>query len=144
MTINLLTTENITVEMENQMVKLFKQLNPGLQLNPLAKIMEKKNQLSLVYCQEGDQIIGMASMCTYNVFSGSKGIVEDVVVDTAYRGRGLGRQLMEKLLTIAEQKGLTEVLLFTGNHRQSAIRLYTKLGFEKSQSGMYRLKLDQN
>ena len=142
MTIKRLTPEDLTTEMENQMVKLFKQLNPDLQLNPLAKIMEKQDQLSLVYCQEGDQIIGMAAMCSYHVLSGSKGMVEDVVVDTTYRGQGLGRKLMEQLLHIAEQKGLTEVLLFTGNHRRSAIRLYTKLGFVKAESGMYRLRFN--
>lgn len=144
MTIKLLTPEDLTADMENQMVKLFKQLNPDLTLNPLAKVMEKKDQLSLVYCQEGDQIIGMASMVTYSVLSGSKGLVEDVVVDVNARGKGLGRKLMGKLLSIAEQKGLTEVLLFTGNHRQPAIRLYQKLGFEKSQSGMYRFKMNQS
>ena len=140
MTIKPLTPEDLTAEMENQMVELFKQLNPDLKLNPLAKIMEKQDQLSLVYCQEGDQIIGMASMCSYHVLSGSKGMVEDVVVDVNARGKGLGRKLMEKLLQIAEQKGLTEVLLFTGNHRQSAIGLYTKLGFAKSESGLYRFR----
>nr|WP_299170616.1 GNAT family N-acetyltransferase [uncultured Allomuricauda sp.] len=143
MTIKLLTPEDVTANMENQMINLFKQLNPDLQLNPLAKIMAKRDQLSLVYCQEGDQIIGMAAMCSYHVLSGSKAMVEDVVVDVNARGKGLGRKLMEKLLQIAEQKGLTEVLLFTGNHRQSAIRLYTKLGFVKSESGMYRIKLNQ-
>ncbi|WP_422861743.1 GNAT family N-acetyltransferase [Flagellimonas sp. W118] len=143
MTIKLLTPEDVTANMENQMINLFKQLNPDLQLNPLAKIMAKRDQLSLVYCLEGSQIIGMASMVTYSVLSGSKGLVEDVVVDVNARGKGLGRKLMEELLSIAEQKGLTEVLLFTGNHRQSAIRLYTKLGFVKSESGMYRIKLNQ-
>ncbi|MGW9684305.1 N-acetyltransferase family protein [Flagellimonas sp. 2504JD1-5] len=141
MTIKHLTPEDLTVDMENQMVKLFKQLNPDIKLNPLAKIMAKPDQLSLVYCQEGDQIIGMAAMVTYSVLSGSKGLVEDVVVDVNARGKGLGRKLMEELLDIAEQNGLSEVLLFTGNHRQSAIRLYTKLGFAKSESGMYRLRL---
>ncbi|MEX0314303.1 MAG: N-acetyltransferase family protein [Allomuricauda sp.] len=144
MTIKHLTPEDLTADMENQMVKLFKQLNPDLQLNRLAKIMAKPDQLSLVYCQEGDQIIGMASMVTYSVLSGSKGMVEDVVVDVNARGKGLGRKLMEELLQIAEQKGLTEVLLFSGNHRQSAIRLYTKLGFVKSESGLYRLRFNQS
>lgn len=143
MTIKLLTPEDLTADMEEQMVKLFKQLNPDIKLNLLAKIMEKPDQLSLVYCQEGDQIIGMASMITYSVLSGSKGLVEDVVVDVNARGKGLGRKLMEELLYIAEQKGLKEVLLFTGNHRQPAIRLYQKLGFEKSPSGKYRLRINQ-
>lgn len=143
MTIKLLAPEDLTADLENQMVNLFKQLNPDLKLNPLVKIMKKPDQLNLVYCQEGSQIIGMASMVTYSVLSGSKGLVEDVVVDVNARGKGLGRKLMEELLSIAEQKGLTEVLLFTGNHRQPAIRLYQKLGFVKSESGMYRIKLNQ-
>nr|WP_298924024.1 GNAT family N-acetyltransferase [uncultured Allomuricauda sp.] len=143
MTINILTSDDFTTDMENQMVHLFRQLNPDLKLNPLAKILANKDQLSLVYCQEGDQIIGMASMATYSVLSGSKGWVEDVVVDVNARGKGIGRKLMEKLLSIAQQKQLTEVLLFTGNRRESAIRLYKKLGFEGSQSGMYRLKINR-
>lgn len=143
MTIKLLIPADLTADMEQQMIQLFRQLNPDLKLNPLAKILEKEDQLSLVYYQEGGKIIGMASMCTYIVLSGSKGIVEDVVVDVNARGKGLGRQLMEKLLDIAKKKDLSEVLLFTGNHRQSAIRLYTKLGFVKSESGMYRFKFNQ-
>lgn len=140
MTIKLLNPEDLTADLENQMVNLFKQLNPDLKRNPLAKIMAKPDQLSLVYCQEDDQITGMAAMVSYHVLSGSKGMVEDVVVDAAYRGQGHGRKLMEKLLQIAEQKGLNEVLLFSGNHRQAAIQLYTKLGFVKSESGLYRLR----
>lgn len=144
MTINILTSKDLTANMESQMVNLFRQLNPDLKLNPLAKILANTEQLSLVYCQEGAQIIGMASMCTYSVLSGSKGWVEDVVVDINSRGKGIGRKLMEKLLSIAQQKNLTEVLLFTGNHRESAIHLYQKLGFVASESGMYRLKINQN
>lgn len=144
MTINILSPEDLTAKMESQMIQLFRQLNPDLKLNPLPKIIKKQDQLSLVYCQEGDQIIGMASMATYSVLSGSKGWVEDVVVDVNSRGKGIGRKLMEKLLHIAQQKELTEVLLFTGNHRESAIRLYQKLGFVVSESGMYRLKINQN
>ncbi len=144
MTIKLLTPADLTTDMENQMIYLFRQLNPDLKLNPLAKILEKKDQLSLVYFQEDGKIIGMASMATYSVLSGSKGMVEDVVVDANARGKGIGRQLMEKLLHIAEQKGLSEVLLFTGNHRESAIRLYQKLGFVASQSGLYRFRLNQH
>nr|WP_299386897.1 GNAT family N-acetyltransferase [Allomuricauda sp.] len=143
MNITTLNPTDYSPEIEAQLIQLFRQLNPDLKLNPLAKILEKKDQLSLVYCQEGDRIIGMASMCTYHVLSGSKGMVEDVVVDINARGKGLGRQLMEKLLDIAQQKGLAEVLLFTGNHRQSAIHLYTKLGFVKSESGLYRYRLGE-
>ncbi len=79
-------------------------------------------------------------MAVYRVISGSKGWIEDVVVDKDYRGMGIGRKLIEKLLAISIEQQLIEVLLFTEEHRTSAIELYEKLGFNKRDSNIYILK----
>jgi phosphinothricin acetyltransferase len=83
----------------------------------------------------------MALMCTYKVISGHKGWVEDVVVDGKMWGQGIGKKLMEKLLEAAHEKGVSEVLLFSADHRRAAISLYTQLGFQRKNSGLYTLRV---
>lgn len=78
-------------------------------------------------------------MAVYKVISGNKGWIEDVIVDQKYRGMGIGMKLIEKLLSISNEQKLSEVLLFTEEHRTSAISLYEKLGFIKKKSSIYRL-----
>ena len=78
----------------------------------------------MAVCREHDHIIGIALLATYIVISGHRGMVEDVVVDSAHRGKGIGRKLMEKVLEEAKNKNLDEILLFTGHHRLPAINLY--------------------
>ncbi|MFM8744529.1 MAG: N-acetyltransferase family protein, partial [Cytophagales bacterium] len=83
------------------------------------------------------EIVGIATMCNYRVISGNKGWIEDVVVDAAARGKGVGLKMVEKLIEIAKEKGLSEVLLFTEQHRAAAISLYGKLGFTAKDSQIY-------
>jgi N-acetylglutamate synthase-like GNAT family acetyltransferase len=51
----------------------------------------------------------------------------DVVVDTAYRGRGLGLWFMERVLDAPELQGLRRITLLT----RDAESLYLRLGFER-------------
>ena len=91
-------------------------------------------------CKVDESLAGMALLSTYKVISGYRGLVEDVIVDTAQRGNGIGRKLMERLLEEGKKLGLNEILLFTGHHRKPAITLYTNLGFVLKDSGLYHLK----
>jgi phosphinothricin acetyltransferase len=49
---------------------------------------------------------------------------------------------VEKLIGLAEEKGVSDIFLFTETHRQVAIRLYEQLGFEIRHSNIYTLKLN--
>lgn len=120
---------------------MFNQLNDRLKQLPLPNIYED-NSIIFIACFDGDKLIGMASMALYKVISGYKGMVEDVVVDNTYRGKGIGRKLMEKLLAKAKERDLNEILLFSGHHRTAAINLYKSLGFVKKDSGLYRMVLE--
>ncbi len=83
------------------------------------------------------KIIGIALMCTYKVISGNKGWIEDVVVDSASRGKGIGRKLINLLVEVGEEKELSEILLFTEDHRVAAINLYSSVGFKLKDSKIY-------
>lgn len=140
MKIEILKKEAINSDFKNQISELFKQLSPNKRQIELSEILESKNPITLVYCIENDTIIGIAAMCTYKVISGSKGWIEDVVVDENSRGKSVGQKLIEKLLETAKENNLSEVLLFTEDHRIPAINLYNKLGFKQKESRIFVFK----
>lgn len=55
--------------------------------------------------------------------------VKKVIVDVAYRGRGISRLLMVELESVARALGATSFVLQTGDQQPSAISLYESLGY---------------
>ena len=51
-------------------------------------------------------------------------------LNRAFRGKGLGRQLMEKTVTDARRLGYKSVVLDSMSQYEDALRLYRKLGFK--------------
>jgi len=92
-------------------------------------------------CKKNMPIIGMASIIIYEIPTGKKGVIEDVVVDEKYRGQGLGRQLTQKLIDIAKQNYAKYIDLTSSPSRIAANELYKKMGFEKRETNVYRIKL---
>lgn len=56
------------------------------------------------------------------------------VVDGAARGRGIGHDAMNLVLSLAKSSGLSEIYLIVKASNRNAIRLYEKLGFKLTQS----------
>lgn len=130
--------ENVKMQIQN----LFNQLNSNIVQLSLEELIDGGNKLILAICKNEENIIGMATLVTYKAISGHKGMIEDVVVVESQRGKGIGRKLMEKLIEEGEKRQLTEILLFSGHHRQAAINLYQSLGFTLKNSGLYRLQFE--
>ena len=141
MEISMLKEQDITDQLQSQVTALYKQLNADNIQRPLKEILDEGNKVHFAICTINDQLAGMALLATYKVISGHRGMVEDVVVDPAHRGKGIGRKLMEKLLEEGRELGLDGIMLFSGHHRTAAISLYESLGFTKRESGLYNLKL---
>ena len=137
MTIQLLTTNEVTAALQLQLTELYKQLNAELTQLDLSTVLSDYKTTDVVICMDGNVLTGIAMMAKYKVVSGHKGMIEDVVVSSEYRGKGIGRKLMEKLLEQAEKENLNDVLLFSGHHRTAAIALYKSLGFKLKNSGLY-------
>ncbi|WP_449386857.1 GNAT family N-acetyltransferase [Chryseobacterium lineare] len=140
MRIEVLNKSSLTANLQDQVCTLFKQLSPNKKQVKLDEILIETNPVTLVGCFIGNRIVGIASMAIYKVISGNKGWIEDVIVDENYRGMGIGLKLIEKLLSISNEKQLNEVLLFTEEHRTPAISLYEKLGFSRKESNIYILR----
>ena len=69
------------------------------------------------------------------------GHIEDVIVDPAYRGRGLATKLLNHVISAAREQNLSRLELFTTNNNHAARRMYEKLGFS-SDSVYYELPLN--
>lgn len=60
----------------------------------------------LVAAAEDGRIVGLLSVALYDVPSGRKAWIEDVVVDAATRGRGIGEALVREALALARREGV--------------------------------------
>ena len=64
--------------------------------------------------------------------------IEDVVVDSSVRGRGVGEALTEEAVRIAQARGARTIDLTSRRSRQAAHRLYEKVGFAVRDTSVYR------
>ncbi|MDO8522285.1 MAG: GNAT family N-acetyltransferase [bacterium] len=106
----------------------------------LKSVLKDTNTLVLV-AKDGVHIIGMAMLCITARIGRRTGQVEDVVVLDGYRGKGLGKQLMNKLIELARKNKLKAVYLTSRPARVAANALYQKIGFERKETNAYCLKL---
>jgi ribosomal protein S18 acetylase RimI-like enzyme len=64
--------------------------------------------------------------------------IEDVVVDEAARGQGVGEALNRVALAHAAAQGASTVDLTSRPSRAAANRLYGRLGFARRETNVYR------
>ncbi len=63
-------------------------------------------------------------------------VVEDLIVDGAHRGQGIGGSLMRELERLASESGCSYVILVTESDRKDARRFYASMGYgEKTHRG---------
>lgn len=87
-------------------------------------------------------IVGMLVLVLFRLPTGMRAWIEDVVVDTAARGRGVGEALNREALRRAAEAGARSVDLTSRPSRDAAVRLYERLGFERRDTGVYRRRGD--
>ena len=80
----------------------------------------------------------MLTLVVFPIPTGVRAWIEDVVVTTAARGRGVGELLNREALRLAAQLGARSVDLTSRPSREAANRLYAKLGFERRETNVYR------
>jgi ribosomal protein S18 acetylase RimI-like enzyme len=91
--------------------------------------------------QRGHQIVGSMCLAMFRIPTGLRAWIEDVVVDEAARGRGVGEKLNRRALELAAAAGATTVDLTSRPSREAANRLYQRMGFERRETNVYRITL---
>jgi ribosomal protein S18 acetylase RimI-like enzyme len=141
--------ESVTA-VDQELVEAFELLIPQLSSsNPpppaedLQAIVDDADSVLLIARDDLDdgRIVGSLTLAMFRIPTGYRAWIEDVVVDTAVRGRGIGDKLNRVALDLARDAGATTVDLTSRPSREAANRLYKRIGFEQRETNVYRFKL---
>lgn len=93
-----------------------------------------------LFAYEGEDgaILGMLTLATFIIPTGTRAWIEDVVVDARVRGQGAGAALVEAACAYAKRIGAKTVDLTSRPSREAANRLYRRCGFERRETNVYR------
>jgi GNAT superfamily N-acetyltransferase len=93
----------------------------------------------LIVADDGGAVVGTCQL-TFTPSLSRRGAermtIEAVRVDSALRGRGVGRSMMQWALDRARERGCRLAQLTTDKRRSQAHRFYASLGFTASHEGM--------
>ena len=98
---------------------------------------------ALYVAERAGRIVGTLTLAWYDAPSGRKAWIEDVVVDTAYRGRGFGRMLVEHAVEYARQWAPVTLMLTSRPSRTEANALYRTAGFGLKTTNVYRMDITE-
>jgi GNAT superfamily N-acetyltransferase len=143
---------NITIlkEVTDEIVEAFQRLVPQLSTTAAAPTRAEIQDMvdsdcSIVFIardpDEQGPIIGSLTLIVFRVPTGVRAWIEDVIVDQAARGKGLGEALTRAALDEARRRGTKTVDLTSRPSREAANRLYLRVGFVQRQSNLYRYDL---
>ena len=107
----------------------------------LGSQLDKKDVIVLV-AEGNGEVLGYAyaSVEGYDYMSlrGPAGVLNDIVVDPAHRGQGIGRKLLDAAMAALELRGAPRVVLSTAERNEPAQRLFAKAGFRRTMIEMTR------
>jgi ribosomal protein S18 acetylase RimI-like enzyme len=111
-----------------------------LSMDHLDKVLSNPQTVVLVI-RDNKKIIGTGTLIWNSILTDKFAFLEDVVVDEAYRGQGLGENLTRELIEVGRSVGVRTIALTSRPTRIAANRLYPKLGFNIKQTNYYELDL---
>jgi ribosomal protein S18 acetylase RimI-like enzyme len=127
-----------TQELVETIDRLLPQLTEARTPPTLAQLQNVVSSQTLLVARDDDgRILGTLTFVLYRVASGVKGRIEDVIVDESARGQGVGETLVREGMRLANEAGVLMLELTSMPYRQSANRLYKRLGFVRKPTNVY-------
>jgi ribosomal protein S18 acetylase RimI-like enzyme len=114
---------------------------PPLEIADLERIVSS-SAINLFVATDGDVVVGSLTLAIFPIPTGLRAWIEDVVVDGTARGVGVGEALTNAAIDEARRRGARSLDLTTRPSRESANRLYRKLGFEMRETNVYRFLVE--
>ncbi len=104
------------------------------QLRGLQQILAAPALGRLFVVRADGRVIGMANalISVSTALGSAVALLEDVIVQREYRGRGLGRRLVEQVCAWAKSQGMVRVTLLADKDNSAALAFYETLGFAPS------------
>lgn len=127
-------------ELVDAMARLIPQLSrssPPPDADALGAIVDGE-ATSLLIARVDGHIAGALTLVVFPIPTGVRAWIEDVVVDDAARGHGVGAALNRRAIELAAELGAKTVDLTSRPSREAANRLYQRLGFVARETNVYR------
>ena len=132
---------------DEELVKAFARLVPQLSStspiptdHDLRRLVESDSTVLLI-ARDSGVIVGSLTLVLVRIPTGIRARIEDVVVDEAVRGRGVGALLSEEAISRAAEAGAKTVDLTSRPDREAANRLYEHLDLDSDQHGRGSLRV---
>jgi ribosomal protein S18 acetylase RimI-like enzyme len=138
-TIEIQAARAVSQELVSAFGRLLPQLDPSaapLDAAALEALVRWPGNHLLVARVEGE-IAGVLMLVMFPIATGKQARIEDVVVDVASRGLGIGAALTREAMRLAQAAGAHAVDLTSHPSREAANRLYQRLGFQRSDTNVY-------
>lgn len=128
----------------DELIALYLHLDPNDRLPSLQTA--EQNFAALANIAGSGVLVGLVgnaivSSCTLivvpNLTRGGQpyGLIENVVTDAKYRGRGFGKLILKAAVQQAWDAGCYKVMLMTGSKKPSTLAFYAAAGFEQNKTG---------
>ncbi len=131
-------------DVDQRLLDAFEHLTPQLSSSgvvPGPEVLDEivRSPATVLLMAELDGVfVGSLTLVLFRIPTGMRAWIEDVVVDDAVRGRGVGAELNRVAMARANQAGARTVDLTSRPSREAANRLYGRLGFERRDTNVYR------
>ena len=119
----------------------FKDPLPQSYCDAFHRIDNDNNQELMVVESADNQVIGTCQLTFIPYLTYQGGIraqIEAVRIDKKFRGKGIGKMIIEWAVNRARKKGAHVIQLTTDRQRPQAISFYEQLGFNYSHAGFKR------
>jgi ribosomal protein S18 acetylase RimI-like enzyme len=140
-------TVEVVHQVTDELVEAFARLVPQLSATtgpPGRKALEAivgSSAITLLVARAEGTIVGTLTLAMFPIPTGFRAWIEDVVVDEAARGKGVGEALTSEAIGLARAAGARTVDLTSRPSRKAAGRLYQRAGFEERETRVYRYRM---
>jgi ribosomal protein S18 acetylase RimI-like enzyme len=125
------------IEAFQRLIPQLSSSNPPPTQEELADIIAAPSTV-LFIARLDEHIVGTLTLATFRIPTGVRAWIEDVVVDSAARGHGVGEALNQAAILEAHHRGAITVDLTSRPSREAANRLYQRIGFVARDTNVYR------
>ena len=135
-------------EPSDELVDAFRRLIPQLSSSAAIPGADEVNEIfsspatTVLAARDEGEIIGLLTLAVFRAPSGLRAWIEDVVVDEAARGRGIGEALTREAVRLAGERDARTVDLTSRPSREAANRMYERVCFRKRETNVYRYELE--
>jgi ribosomal protein S18 acetylase RimI-like enzyme len=136
----------VTTELLDAFARLIPQLSkssPPPDAAALEAIVTAEDTHVLISRDDDGTITGTTTLVVFRIPTGVRALIEDVVVDSAFAGRGISYEIARFALDLARRHGAKTVDLTSRPSREAANHVYKKLGFEQRETNVWRFDLTE-